>query len=115
MLDRDQATDDERDEQEQHEVQQLPRIGDDDREARIGEQEVIDEECRDGRQDGWDRARESTGRHDRDEIDGRRIVDANEFAFEQRDGSGRQGERADDGHGRDRAVRARVADPCRRS
>ena len=83
VLDRHQASDDERDEQEQHEVQQLPRVGDDDREARLGEQEVIDEERRDGRQDGWDRAGEGTGRHDRDEIDGRRIVDADEFAFEQ--------------------------------
>ena len=83
-------------EQEQDEVEHLARIRDHEREPGFGEQEVVRHERGDGGDDGRDRAGQRTDDDDRDEVDGRGVVDPDGVALEDRDGRGRDGDRADD-------------------
>ena len=80
--------DDEGDEQEQHEVEPLGRVRDDEREPRLGEQEVVDDERRD-RGDDAGRGAQPGGDDDHgDEVD-RRAVDLTGDGLDDGDGDGR--------------------------
>lgn len=68
MLDRHESPDGERDEQEQHEVEPFPWLGDGEREPRLRERDVVGEEGHDRRGDSRPGAPQRPDGHDRDEV-----------------------------------------------
>ena len=69
------AADGERDDEDQDEVEQLARVGDREREARLGEQQVVDEERGDGRDDRRHGPAERPDDDHRHEVDRRGVGD----------------------------------------
>ena len=93
------SADGEGDDQDQDEVEQLARVGDREREARLGEQQVIDQERRDGRDDRGHGPAEGADNDHPDEVDGRGIGDLGDL-FEDGDDQRADGDHGDghDGH-----------------
>ena len=90
------APDGQRDDEDEHEVEQFARVGDREREARLGEEQVVDEERGDGRDDRRDRAADRPDDDHRHEVDRRGIGDLGRL-FE--DGDDERAERdRDDSH-----------------
>ena len=93
---RGEAPDGQRDDEDEHEVEQLARVGDREREAWLREEQVVDEERGDGRDDRRDRAPDRPDDDHRHEVDRRGIGDLGRL-FE--DGDDERAERdRDDGH-----------------
>ena len=70
-----QAPDGDRHDQDEDEVEQLARVGNHERQARLGEQDVVDEERDDGRAERGGRSGHGSDDDDDDEIDRRGIGD----------------------------------------
>ena len=90
------APDSQRDDENEHEVEQLAGVGDREREAWLGEEQVVDEERGDRRDDSRDRAPDRADDDHRHEVDRRGVGDLGRL-FE--DGDDERAERdRDDGH-----------------
>ncbi len=88
--------DHERDEQEQDEVQPLGRVGDDEREPGLGEQQVVDDEGGDRGDDAGRGAQAGGDDDDRDEIDRRSVELVARRTFDDRDRDRRDREHGGD-------------------
>ncbi len=72
---RGEAPDRQRDDEDEHEVEQFARVGDRERETRLREEQVVDEERGDGRDDRRDRTPDRPDDDHRHEVDRRGIGD----------------------------------------
>ena len=86
-----QLADDDADEEQQHDAQPDARLVHRERVARLGEEEVVEDEGGDGGGDRAGSAADDGRRHDGDEVDGRRVGHA-EAVLQDGDDDGRQGE-----------------------
>ena len=110
-----QPADDDRHEQEQQQVEPLPRVGDDEAEPRLREDDVVHEERDDRRPERSPQPEAEPRDDDRDEVDGRCVVEPDGRALEQCDDERRGADRGCGDEDPDRELPARRAGEAGRS